>query len=136
MYHPIRDMKFRFSGNLVIANQDVYFHVLRGILSGEGGILSLPQNDERIDATGRSSLMPYFLFKISSTDGINLVKKLELIEQFEAFRDAKSRAKMLRAETTATQAIVYKVMFADNLLLAEEQLLEKREKPTLMEHEI
>ena len=80
--------------------------------------------------------MPYFLFKISSTDGIDLVKKLDLIEQFEAFRDAKSRAKMLRAETTATQAIVYKVMFAENLLLAEEQLLEKREKPTLMEHEI
>ena len=79
--------------------------------------------------------MPYYLFKVSSTDGIDLVKKLELIEQFEAFRDAKSSAKKLRAESTASQAIVYKVMFAENLLQAEEQLLEKREKPTLMEFE-
>jgi hypothetical protein len=80
--------------------------------------------------------MPYYLFQISSTDGIDLVKKLELIDQFEAFRDAKTRAKKLRAETTVPQAVVYKIMFADNLLQAEEQLLEKREKPTLMEHEI
>ncbi len=79
--------------------------------------------------------MPYYLFKVSSTDGIDLVKKLELIEQFEAFRDVKSSAKKLRAETTVPQAVVYKIMFADNLLQAEEQLLEKREKPTLMEFE-
>ncbi len=78
--------------------------------------------------------MPYYLFKISSRDSIDLVKDLELLEVFEAFRDAKTEAKKLRSEQ-AEDSFSYKVMFADNQLSAEEQLLEKREKPVLMEHE-
>lgn len=78
--------------------------------------------------------MPYYLFKISSRDRIDLVKDLELLEVFDAFRDAKTEAKKLRAEQ-AEDGFSYKVMFADNQLSAEEQLLEKREKPVLMEHE-
>jgi len=78
--------------------------------------------------------MPYYLFKISARDSIDLVKDLELVEVFEAFRDAKIEAKKLRAEQ-AGDGFSYKVMFADNQLSAEEQLLEKREKPVLMEHE-
>jgi len=78
--------------------------------------------------------MPYYLFKISSRDSIDLVKDLELLEVFEAFRDAKTEAKKLRSEQ-ADNGFSYKVMFADNQLSAEEQLLEKREKPVLMEHE-
>ncbi len=78
--------------------------------------------------------MPYYLFKISSRDSIDLVKALELLEVFEAFRDAKTEAKKLRSEQ-AEDSFSYKVMFADNQLSAEEQLLEKREKPVLMEHE-
>jgi hypothetical protein len=41
----------------------------------------------------------------------------------------------LRVETESDDQEVFKIMFADNQLLAEEQLLEKREKPVLMEHE-
>ncbi|MDH3629570.1 MAG: hypothetical protein OER98_00505 [Gammaproteobacteria bacterium] len=78
--------------------------------------------------------MPYYLFKISSHGNIDLVKDLELVEVFDAFRDAKIEAKKLRAEQ-ADNSFSYKVMFADNQLSAEEQLLEKREKPVLMEHE-
>jgi hypothetical protein len=78
--------------------------------------------------------MPYYLFKISPRDSIDLVKDLELLEVFEAFRDAKTEAKKLRSEQ-AEDGFSYKVMFADNQLSAEEQLLEKREKPVLMEHE-
>lgn len=78
--------------------------------------------------------MPYYLFKISSRDNIDLVKDLELLEVFEAFREAKTEAKKLRSEQ-ADDSFSYKVMFADNQLSAEEQLLEKREKPVLMEHE-
>ncbi len=78
--------------------------------------------------------MPYYLFKVSSRDSIDLVKDLELVEVFDAFRDAKIEAKKLRAEQ-AEDGFSYKVMFADNQLSAEEQLLEKREKPVLMEHE-
>jgi len=78
--------------------------------------------------------MPYYLFKVSSRDSIDLVKDLELLEVFDAFRDAKTEAKKLRSEQ-AEDGFSYKVIFADNQLSAEEQLLEKREKPVLMEHE-
>ena len=78
--------------------------------------------------------MPYFLFKITEPAAVKLVKQLELIETFDAFRDAKSAAKRLRAENQGEDGI-YKVMFAENQLAAEEQLLEKREKPVLMEFE-
>ncbi len=78
--------------------------------------------------------MPYYLYKISSPDGLDLVKNLELLETFDAFRDAKVRAKQMRAQNIADD-FTYKVMFADNQLSAEEQLLEKREQPVLMEHE-
>jgi hypothetical protein len=78
--------------------------------------------------------MPYFLFKITEPSEFKLVKQLELIETFGAFRDAKTAAKQLRAEVGDGDCL-YKVMFAENQLSAEEQLLEKREKPVLMEHE-
>lgn len=78
--------------------------------------------------------MPYYLFKISARDSLGLVKDLELLEVFDNFRTAKTEAKKLRAGQSAEE-IIFKVMFAENQLSAEEQLLEKREKPVLMEHE-
>ncbi len=78
--------------------------------------------------------MPYFLYKISSRDNFDLVKDLELLEVFDAFRAAKTEAKKLRSGQ-ADDEFIFKVMFADNQLSAEEQLLEKRERPVLMEHE-
>ena len=80
--------------------------------------------------------MPYYLFKVSTTDGMDLLKNLELIEEFPGFKEAKNSAKKIRAETPVIDGISYKLMFAENLLMAEEQLLEKREKPILMEHEL
>jgi hypothetical protein len=79
--------------------------------------------------------MPYYVFKITTPDGIGLIKNLKFIEQFEKYRDAKKCTKSLRVETESDDQEVFKIMFADNQLLAEEQLLEKREKPVLMEHE-
>lgn len=78
--------------------------------------------------------MPYYLFKMKTADELGLVKQLELLEVFEVFRDAKGTAKNLRAEQQDDE-FSYKVMFADSQLSAEEQLLEKREPPVLMEHE-
>lgn len=78
--------------------------------------------------------MPYYLFKMKTTDELGLVKQLELLEQFEVFRDAKTAAKKLRAEQQDDE-FTFKVMFAESQLAAEEQLLEKREPPVLMEHE-
>ena len=78
--------------------------------------------------------MPYYLFKISTNDKLDLVKDLELVEMFDAFRDAKLEAKKLRGEQVES-GFEYKIMFAESQLSAEEQLLEKREQPVLMEHE-
>lgn len=79
--------------------------------------------------------MPYYVFKMSSPEGMELLKNLELIDEFESFRDAKNFAKEKRAEMDKGDTSVIKVMFADNQLLAEEQLMAHREKPIVMEHE-
>lgn len=80
--------------------------------------------------------MPYYVYQISNSDKIGLIKNLQLMEEFQAFRDAKLKVKEMRAESEPNSEIIYKVIFADNQLMAEEQLLEKRKKPILMEHEI
>ncbi|GBF28449.1 hypothetical protein MnTg03_00008 [bacterium MnTg03] len=78
--------------------------------------------------------MPYYLFKISSPDGIDLVKNLQLLEVYDSFREAKKKTKILRQEEK-TDEFSFKLMFAENQLSAEEQLIEKRVKPVLMEYE-
>ena len=79
--------------------------------------------------------MPYYVFKMSSPEGMELVKNLELIGDYESFREAKVFAKEQRAALDKGDTSAIKVMFADNQLLAEEQLLAYREKPVVMEHE-
>lgn len=78
--------------------------------------------------------MPYYVFRINESAGA-LVKNLELIETFENFREAKLFAKDTRAKAEVGDMSIIKVMFADNQLSAEEQLMEKREKPIVMEWE-
>jgi hypothetical protein len=78
--------------------------------------------------------MPYYLYKISVRGKLDLVKQLQLLQAYDDFKTAGNEAKKLRAEMPE-EGVTYKVMFADNQLTAEEQLLEKREKPVLMEHE-
>jgi len=79
--------------------------------------------------------MPYFIYKMTAQEGMSLVKNLELISEFESFKQAKQFAREQRAELPEDSNEIIKVMFADNQLIAEEQLLEHREKPILMEHE-
>ena len=79
--------------------------------------------------------MPYYVFKMSSPEGMELVKNLELIDDYELFRDAKNFAKIQRAELGKEDTAQIKVMFAENQLLAEEQLMAYREQPIVMEHE-
>ena len=79
--------------------------------------------------------MPYYVFEMTSMEGMELVKNLELLSEFESFRDAKNYAKEQRALQVEGDNTIVKVMFAENQLVAEEQLLEHREKPVLMEHE-
>lgn len=79
--------------------------------------------------------MPYYVFEITSPDGMSMVKNLNLIEVFDKFKDAKHFAREQRAKLEDSKSVTIKVMFAENQLIAEEQLLEHREKPIVMEHE-
>jgi len=79
--------------------------------------------------------MPYFIYKMTSQEGMSLVKNLELISEFDSFKEAKAFAREKRTALAEGSNEMIKVMFAENQLAAEEQLLEHREKPILMEHE-
>lgn len=79
--------------------------------------------------------MPYYIYKITSQEGMSLVKNLELIDEFASFKQAKNKAREVREKQDGAQGVTVKVMFADNQLMAEEQLLEHRDKPVMMEHE-
>lgn len=76
--------------------------------------------------------MPYFVYKV---DNNIVVKNLELLNEFENFKEAKSFAKEKRTEFPDLPPEAIKVMFAKNKLDAEEQLQEHREAPILMEWE-
>jgi hypothetical protein len=76
--------------------------------------------------------MPYYVYRIQAGPTA-IVKQLELLKEFEVFKEAQDFAKQTRAEQTDDSQI--KVMFADNQLMAEEQLMEKRDKPILREWE-
>jgi hypothetical protein len=78
--------------------------------------------------------MPYYIYKITPGP-TELTKSLEKLEQYDAFKEAKTRARSMRAEMGDNAPFTIKVMFADNELEAEEKLLEKREQPILREWE-
>ena len=78
--------------------------------------------------------MPYYVFKI--TPGLSeMIKNLELQQQFDAYRDAKAFARSMRAQIEPDNDILIKVMFAGSQLEAEERLHEHREAPILREWE-
>lgn len=79
-------------------------------------------------------IMPYFVFKMTSQEGMALVKNLELLQEFEKYKEAKKYARDRRADVDDEQVTI-KMNYAKNQLLAEEQLLEHRDKPIVMEHE-
>ncbi len=66
--------------------------------------------------------MPYYIYKITEQP----IRKLEKLEQHDAYRDASSRAKHLRSELPAGSGII-KVIFAENELHAEDLLNEVRQ---------
>jgi len=83
--------------------------------------------------------MPYYVYKVESAE-LAMLKQLELLKTFEKFKEAKNFARDIRAEKdqekqAGSDVAEIKVMFADNQLAAEEMLMEKRDKPIVMEHE-
>ncbi len=78
--------------------------------------------------------MPYYIYKVSPGP-TDIIKNLELLTQFEVFKEAKNAAKATRSELPTDTNIIIKVIFADNELEAEEKLSEKREASIVKEWE-
>lgn len=78
--------------------------------------------------------MPYYVYHISPGP-TELVKNLELQEQFDSYKHARNFARQRRSELGADTEVNVKLIFAATTLEAEERLLEQREKPILMEWE-
>lgn len=66
--------------------------------------------------------MPYYIYKVFNFP----IRRLEKLEQYEAFREASARAKLLRATLSAEETGSIKVILADNELHAEDLLSQQR----------
>lgn len=75
--------------------------------------------------------MPYFIYKIDKREGKNNIQKLDC---FPSFKEAKLEVRKIRADLE-NDAIVAKIIFADNQQEAEAKLNEKRTPPILKEWE-
>ena len=76
----------------------------------------------------------YFVYKISPTVA-NLVRPMEMVEEFETYKEARDFAREQRQNPDNDPQDTFKVIFAENALDAEEKLGEKREQPILKEWE-
>ncbi|MEK7436336.1 MAG: hypothetical protein AAB150_05600 [Pseudomonadota bacterium] len=66
--------------------------------------------------------MPYYIYKVFSFP----IRRLEKLEQHQAFRDASARAKALRAASAPEAASSIKMILAENELQAEDLLSQLR----------
>jgi len=78
--------------------------------------------------------MPYYVFRIKEGPTA-IVKNLDLLNEFDSYKEAKTFAREQRSGQPSEDGSQIKVMFADNRLQAEEQLMENREQPILREWE-
>lgn len=76
----------------------------------------------------------YFIYRISQGSA-NLIKKLEKVDRFDSYRDAKKRVRELRAAQESADQSIFKIIFAASELEAEEILMEKRDAPIVEEWE-
>ncbi len=76
----------------------------------------------------------YYVYRISPTVA-KLVKPMELLNEFENYKDARNFARDQRQNPDNDPSDTFKVLFADNPLDAEEKLAEVREKPIMKEWE-
>lgn len=67
--------------------------------------------------------MPYYIYKIFE----NPIRRLEKLEQHDAFRESSNRAKKIRSELAGNSPCIIKVIFAETELHAEDLLNQIRE---------
>ena len=76
----------------------------------------------------------YYIYKISQSPG-NVIKNLEKIGRHDNYKDAKNLVRDLRNELASGDSSIYKIIFAESELEAEDKLQEKRDAPILQEWE-
>ncbi len=76
----------------------------------------------------------YYIYKVTQIPG-SMIKQLEKVEQHEKYKDAKTQVRGLRENQPADEYSMYRIMFAENELEAEEKLQEKREEQIIQEWE-
>ncbi len=77
----------------------------------------------------------YFIYKIIRGP-TELVKTLEKINCHVSYKEAKQQVRDLRnTAITAQEDVIYKIIFSESELEAEETLSEKREAPVIREWE-
>ncbi len=78
--------------------------------------------------------MPYFLYKILPSVS-KLVKNIEQVGEYKIYKEAKQQAKKHRTENEADSDATYRIIFADDVIEAEERLHEKRKETVVREWE-
>ncbi len=77
----------------------------------------------------------YFIYKITRGP-TELVKTLEKINHHVSYKEAKQQVRDLRKSITGEDDdVIYKIIFSESELEAEETLSEKREAPVIREWE-
>ena len=77
--------------------------------------------------------MPYFVFRVQGEEPAT--RQLELLETCEGYRDAKTFARARRQEEPPTEALTFRIVFAESQELAEVLLRQPRNAPILKEWE-
>lgn len=64
-----------------------------------------------------------------------MVKNLQKIDRLASYQEAKKQVKIIREEQPGDDTAVYRIIFAESELEAEEKLQVKREAPIIQEWE-
>ncbi len=78
--------------------------------------------------------MPYYIYKITS-DSTGVVKGLELLDQFDEFKMAKTFIREQRPEVEKDSRTTLKMIFGETEFEAEQRLSAPRDAPILREWE-
>ncbi len=79
--------------------------------------------------------MPYYyIYKVTHGPS-NIATNLQKVDRYEDYKTAKQTVRTLRSGQTTDAKQLYRIIFAESELQAEEMLMEKREAPVIMEWE-
>lgn len=76
----------------------------------------------------------YYIYKLNQVPG-SMVKNLSKVDRFDNYKEAKKQVSAIRNNKADDDLALYKIIFAETELEAEEKLQEKREEQIIQEWE-